>query len=297
MRKKIPFGLTFLTLFVFSFSLPGQDFHARAAEDPLGGWVFLMSSVVPPKTVCVGDTLTAGVQVKSSGTEDFQVAMDTDIGSPTSTFKDFHKGDRFGLFGVINLKAENPGQRYIQFMSSLPTEGGHAEMTYYVEVLECEYYVRFNATDTKETAVANFKVDAGGASSFTAKDKVEGNGDYGITIETIYNKEDSEGVSCDLIGYMQGNSTFKVTGVRRDQTLYISLEFTQMQFGKSPEFDCEDNNDRQSFLTIFENLTVDPSRDFMMLTGLTFPVEGGKQDFQFGSTGTGTITVTPREKD
>jgi hypothetical protein len=291
MKKAIKHLLTFIILLGLLSPGPGVGLQARAAGgNPQGGVVVMPPWTIPRAQVCVGDTVYAGVQYKSSGLQADQVWMETDIGNPLSQIWPITRGTRIRLLGG-KFTAEYPGQRHVYFTSTVAGPGPN----WPVEVLECVYYVRFNATYKETSGVVGFNVFALGAGTFTVKqDSVSGEGTYTVTIKTTYD-EDYPDVDCVMQGELQGDSTFTVSGSRSGEEVRISLQFAQMTFAKSPQLECQDENDRKGALDIFSNLTVDPNKD-LWLNDLEFPLAGGERTFGFGGQN-GTISIVPREKD
>jgi len=289
-RKTAFFLLSMLLIFLLlSLSIYVPRAHAERG-DYLFGSVDLQSSKAPPEEVCLGESLTFSILVNS----DFPVPFKIVVSSSSVEVKLIPSTIRGGVQRVTVLGFFTPSESGAQFIQ-ITTDVRNTAIDYEFKVVECEYHYQMKATYEETIDQVSFRVVVIGAGSFSAQDRVSGDGTYYVTIKPNYD-ETKPDLSCEVEGELKGNSDIVPYGSRSDATLDISLSLIEITMGGEPEFKCKDSEDQRAAVAFLGGLTADPTKD-LPLRNLEFPLSGGTVYFPFGRVGLGSVQVWSRGEE
>jgi hypothetical protein len=280
--------LMFLAVILLAVSSPSRPVQATEGRLLIGNLI-MMGMTPPPKTVCVGDTVNARVQVKGEYPLPIIVTVVSNAGKVTPQRTQVSGGKFYATIDA-SVQATNPGQSFITFGNSL--NGTIVDWEF--NVIYCHYRLVVQAHYHSTEDKVEFVVDTVGHGEFTVRPSqtisyLQGDGKYSVYVKPTYELTESD-VACRLENMLEGKSSFNITGSRDDVKLSLQVIFSEIQLKGKPKIECKDSNDMQATITFLEGLRADPNQS-LQLENIAVSVKGGTYRFIFGNSGTGSVQV------
>jgi hypothetical protein len=280
--------LVFLVVILFVVSSPSQPVQATEGSLLIGN-VIMMGMTPPPKTVCVGDTVNARVQVKGEYPLPIIVTVVSNAGKVTPQRTQITGGNIIATVDA-SVEATNPGWSFITFGNSV----NDAIVDWDFNVIDCHYRLLVQAHYHSTEDKVEFVVDTLGHGEFTVSPSqtisyLQGDGKYSVYVKPTYELTESD-VACKLKNMLQGKNGFTISGSRDNVKLSLQVLFDSITLEGKPEIECKDSNDKQAAIAFLEGVKADPNQD-LQLQNIAVSVKGGTYRFIFGDSGTGTVQV------
>lgn len=254
----------------------------------------------PPAKICKDDSVPIIFSYRQEySDEPVQVGAATLAGTLSESLWPFPAGDNLFAFLQTTLTAKKLGKGSVDFVVSVPDDPGASVMSATFEVIECDYDLKLRAYEKRETDVATYMMWIHGEGHILSQDTVSGEGTYDMVfvgeLQDEELKSGSKGLGCALETGTSGSGSFDVTGSKNKDALTVSINFNETEFGEGVIFHCIDESGSEGVIPIFESTTVNPG-DSINLTNLKFSRNVTQHKFQFGESGSGTVTVLKRSK-